>query len=140
MTTALRIAEKLRACRPHYESLRELREALRVRDLSELEWSALERRLQLTLECALDVGDMIIAWKQLPRAQRYADVFRTLGDAGVIESGLAQRLIPAAKLRNVLVHMYDKLDRSVVRQAMERGLDDIDAYARAIADYLAKQA
>lgn len=104
-----------------------------------MEWAALERYLQLTLECALDIGDMIIAWKQLPRAQRYADVFPILGKSGVIDEALAARLVPAAKLRNVLVHMYDKLDRGNLREVIEKGLRDLDAFATAVSAYARAQ-
>lgn len=111
---------------------------MRERELTEIEWAALERNLQLALECALDVGDMIIAWRQLPRAQRYADVFRILGDAGVIDRALADRLTPAAKLRNVLVHMYEEVDRKALRQSLAAGLDDLASYARAVSAFAMK--
>ncbi|MHB8584875.1 MAG: type VII toxin-antitoxin system HepT family RNase toxin [Thermoplasmatota archaeon] len=132
------IIGKIETCKPYYDHLVELRsEAARARADDWRFWDSVERNLQLALECALDVGEMVIAWKRFGLAEENRDVFRILGDRGAIDPALAERLIRAAGLRNVLVHRYGTIDREKVRKAILQDLPDLDAFAKAVARYVA---
>ena len=48
----------------------------------------------------------------------------------------AQEFQEAAKLRNILVHMYTDVDPTVIVRILEKNLDVFDEYARYIAIYL----
>jgi uncharacterized protein YutE (UPF0331/DUF86 family) len=48
----------------------------------------------------------------------------------------AQKFQEAAKLRNILVHMYTEIDKAVMSDVLENNLDDFEEYARYIAIYL----
>ena len=63
------------------------------------------------------------------KPQTYADTFRLAGQHGVIPTALAQRLLPAAGLRNRLVHDYEAIDPSRVHAAMASALEDLDQLA-----------
>ena len=53
--------------------------------------------------------------------QGYADAFRRLQAAGVIDAALADRLVRAAGFRNVVAHAYQDLDLTRVCQAASAG-------------------
>lgn len=64
----------------------------------------------------------------------YADAFRRLQAAGVIEEVLADRLVRAAGFRNVVAHAYETLDMARVHEAASRGPADLRKLLAALAD------
>lgn len=137
MMTAERILAKLASCRPYYQRLLELRPALVKPEVDWVVWSAAERNLQLALECAIDVGEMLISWKRWERPEENRDVFRILGEHGFLDRDLARRLADAAGMRNVLVHRYGELDAAKVRHAILHDLKDLEEFAREVERLLA---
>lgn len=63
----------------------------------------------------------------------YAEVFATLGKAGVIEAGLAARLRAAAGLRNLVAHQYGVLDADRVFLVARDDLDDLLTFCQQLA-------
>ena len=55
----------------------------------------------------------------------YADAFRRLQNAGIIEAALADRLVRAAGFRNLVAHAYESLDLKRVHQAATDGPGDL---------------
>ena len=72
----------------------------------------------------------------LSAPQGYADAFRRLHGAGVLESDLADRLVRAAGFRNVVAHAYDTLDMARVHQAARVGPADLRAFLAALERHL----
>jgi uncharacterized protein YutE (UPF0331/DUF86 family) len=64
----------------------------------------------------------------------YADAFRRLQAAGVLDDALADRLVRAAGFRNVVAHAYDALDMARVHEAATRGPADLRAFMAAMRD------
>jgi uncharacterized protein YutE (UPF0331/DUF86 family) len=62
----------------------------------------------------------------------YADAFRRLQAAGLIDEGMANRLVRAAGFRNVVAHAYETLDMARVHDAATRGPADLRAFLAAI--------
>lgn len=71
---------------------------------------AVERYIEVALECMIDIGEMIISKEKLKRPDTYKDVFLLLGEHGILPDDFAKDLAPAAGFRNVPVHMYAKID------------------------------
>ena len=65
--------------------------------------------------------------------QSYADAFRRLQAAGIIDDSLADCLVRAAGFRNVVAHAYERLDMARVHQAARTGPADLRAFIAAIA-------
>lgn len=66
----------------------------------------------------------------------YAEAFRRLAGAGVIDEALATRLARAAGFRNVVAHAYDHLDMGRVFRAASEGPRDLEAFLSALRDRL----
>jgi uncharacterized protein YutE (UPF0331/DUF86 family) len=78
--------------------------------------SAIERNLQQALESALDIGEVIISSENLGKPEDYQSIIIILGQAGIVPMKFAKRFREAAKLRNILVHMYTEVDPALLSQ------------------------
>jgi uncharacterized protein YutE (UPF0331/DUF86 family) len=65
--------------------------------------------------------------------QSYADAFRRLQTAELIDAALADRLVRAAGFRNLVAHAYQRLDLTRVHQAARTGPAVLRAFVAAIA-------
>jgi uncharacterized protein YutE (UPF0331/DUF86 family) len=80
---------------------------------------AIERLLQLLCESAADVALQVCKAGGYPLAASYRDVFLTLAVRGELPRALADRLVDACGMRNVLTHLYDVIDLDRVIAAVE---------------------
>lgn len=97
---------------------------------------AAERYLQLAIECALDIGNHIIADRNLRKPGTYAEIFEVLAENKVISRKLLGELEGMAAFRNILVHDYVRLDRERVYQLIQARLNCIEQLAKAYAKLL----
>jgi len=88
-----------------------------------------ERLLHLAVEAATDLLEHLLVQASQVRPQTYADTFLQAGQHGWISMELAQRLVPAAGLRNRLVHDYEAIDPRRVHAAIATALADLEALA-----------
>jgi len=100
---------------------------------------AIERYLQLSLECCIDIGEIIISSRGLRKPETYKEVIEILGEEGILPEEFAERFAEAAKFRNVLVHMYAEIDVELVHEILQNNLGDFDEFAKHIARYLEKK-
>jgi uncharacterized protein YutE (UPF0331/DUF86 family) len=63
----------------------------------------------------------------------YAEVFRSLGERGVIPADLATRLAAASGFRNLVAHRYGALDWRRVHAIASEELDDLLAFCDLLA-------
>lgn len=138
MKTKEKVARKIKNMQGYVEFLREQPADEEELLKNYLLKSAIERNLQLAIESALDIGEIIISSLNLEKPENYQSVIITLGEAGIIPEKFARRFRDAAKLRNILVHMYTEVDPAMISQILENNLDDFDEYARYIARYVDK--
>ena len=95
-----------------------------------------ERNLQIAVQCALDVGNHIIAEQVLRYPEDMGDIFSILAEAGILPADFATRVGPMAGFRNILVHDYLRIDHSKVYSALTQGLDDLLEFARYVQTWL----
>ncbi|MBZ0160120.1 MAG: DUF86 domain-containing protein [bacterium] len=89
-------------------------------------------RLLLAIEAALALCYHVSA-KHLNRVpDEYAECFGLLGDAGIIPASLMERLQQMARFRNLLVHVYWKIDYGQVHEIIRQHLGDLRSFASAI--------
>jgi len=63
----------------------------------------------------------------------FRDVFRELGERGVVPRDLADRLAAAAGLRNLVAHQYAVIDWNRIHEIASRHLDDLLAFGEELA-------
>lgn len=99
---------------------------------------AVERYMEVALECCLDVGEMIISKEKARKPESYREVIEILGELGVLPKDFAEKFAPAASLRSILVHMYARVDIEKIYEYLQNNLEDINEFAKFIAKYLEK--
>jgi uncharacterized protein YutE (UPF0331/DUF86 family) len=88
-----------------------------------------ERYLQLAIQVVLDISNHIVADDRLGAVEEYRDAIRLLGQNGFLQMELAQRLMPMAGLRNILVHDYLAVDRGKIYDLLQDCLEDFQHFA-----------
>jgi uncharacterized protein YutE (UPF0331/DUF86 family) len=97
---------------------------------------AIERYLQVALECTFDVGEMIISLGGFRKPGTYKEVIEVLGEKGVLSEEFVKRFAPAAGFRNILVHMYAEVNVEKVHKFLQENLEDFNDFVKQIAKYL----
>ena len=80
--------------------------------------------LQRACEASIDAAMHIVRVRKLGVPQETRDAFDMLGEAGIVESDLRDRLKAMVGFRNVAVHDYRKLNLEIVRAVVEKRLGD----------------
>jgi uncharacterized protein YutE (UPF0331/DUF86 family) len=89
-------------------------------------------RLLIAIEAALAVCFHVSA-KQLHQVpDEYAGCFSSLEGAGFLSPDLSTRLQQMARFRNLLVHVYWKIDYGQVYEIIATRLDDLRAFRTAM--------
>ena len=89
-------------------------------------WQATQSVIDMALALCLELD--------LGTPSSYADAFRRLAGAGRLPEDLAGRLALAAGFRNVVAHLYERLDMRRVHDAATRGPEDLRAFLRILRD------
>ena len=98
-----------------------------------------ERLLQVAIEACFDIGHHIIASEGFARPQEYREIFEILGREKILPISLVEKLVPMARFRNRLVHLYDTIKADELYMILQRDLDDFEEYIRHIVIFLEKQ-
>ena len=91
-----------------------------------------EHTLQIAIQATLDVASHIVSDRRLGEPRTNRELFDLLLRDGWLEAALAGTLRDMAGFRNILVHGYDDVDLSVVRDVLSHHLVDFDAFVAAI--------
>jgi uncharacterized protein YutE (UPF0331/DUF86 family) len=102
--------------------------------------SSCERELQVAIQCALDIGNHVIAEENLTAPEDQADIFHILGTSGILPSPFAERILPMAGFRNILVHDYLRIDHARVYSILTQALTDLEEFARHVQGWLDRKA
>ncbi len=88
--------------------------------------------LIVSIESCVDIANHIISAERYRRPSDFADTFAVLYENGLIDKELEERLQNMARFRNLLVHVYGKVDDKRVYGFLKTNLSDFDAFARQI--------
>lgn len=95
-----------------------------------------ERFLQLIIESLTDASMHVIAELELGTVNSAGDVPRLFKTHGYIDEPLEERWLRMIGFRNILVHDYLDVDRTVVHRVLQEGLDDVRVLAGVLAGFL----
>lgn len=94
--------------------------------------------LIVVTEGAIDICNHIAAKKGGRCPEDYGDCFMVLEEMRILDAALTERLMHMAKFRNLLVHLYWKVDNSRVHKIIKDDIRDIDGYLKAVSGYIAE--
>ena len=89
-------------------------------------WQATQIVIDLAVSACLSL--------KLGTPASYADAFRRLQQAGIVDVTLADRLVRAAGFRNVVAPAYETVDMARVHTAARTGPDDLRAFLALLGD------
>ena len=90
----------------------------------------------VAIEAVIDICNRIISQRRLGLPQDYSDVIKLIGQQGIVEADLVGRLVEMVKFRNMLVHIYWKIENDRLYQYLRENLGDFEAFKEAIREYL----
>ncbi len=93
---------------------------------------ALERMVQLLVECAADAGDLWLSDHGQPLGQSAMGVFQNLYRAGVLSAEVLERFRSYVTARNRIIHDYETTQPARVRADAERLAADIPPLIQAL--------
>ena len=88
--------------------------------------------LLVAIQSAIDIANHLVAEHTLRRPSTYRESFEILSESGILSADLAQRLATLAGFRNVLVHIYWRLDLEQAHGVLLREMDTLQAFAQAV--------
>ncbi|MCD6220957.1 DUF86 domain-containing protein [bacterium] len=94
--------------------------------------------LIVVTEGIIDIGNHIIAKEKARVPADYAETFDILVEIGLIPENLGENLKKMAKFRNLLVHLYWKIDDRKIYQIIKENLVDIKNFLKILLSYLNK--
>jgi len=100
--------------------------------------SAVERNIQVAIQCMLDIGNHIIAEDEFRPPEDNEDILEILSSAKIISRDFFQKIKGIGGFRNILVHNYLDIDSEKVYGYLEGDIDDFEQFAKFIIDYLAR--
>ena len=92
--------------------------------------------LIVATEAALDICNHLVSRRGQRSPADYADCIGILGEMGAIDPDLRGRLVKMARFRNLIVHLYWRVDDREVHRVIREDLTDLDVYLRAVGVYL----
>jgi uncharacterized protein YutE (UPF0331/DUF86 family) len=92
--------------------------------------------LIVAAEAALDICNHLAARRGARSPEDYADCMAVLAEIGVISLALRDRLARMARFRNLLVHLYGRVDDRRVYGVIRDDLGDFEEYLSSVARYL----
>ncbi len=101
---------------------------------------ATKYRLLIAIEAAISVCSHIISRiiKEVPKS--YSDCFALLGMHEVISKDLAENLTKMAKFRNMLIHIYWKIDDERVYEIAMDHVQDLERFIQEVKKYVERKA
>jgi uncharacterized protein YutE (UPF0331/DUF86 family) len=135
-----RLAKYIQELDTYLQHLEELQKYPLQEFLSDWRISDLaDRQLHITLEAFLTIGEMVISELGFQKPDTYADIPRILFENKVIGLELKEQLVDLARLRNVLVHDYIRLDHERVYQHVQKDTGVILEFVDAVKKFVAKK-
>ena len=95
----------------------------------------LERLFELLVAAASDILHHRLAERGLT-PDSYRGAFRMAAEQGLIPGDLSERLQEAAGMRNILVHLYERIDHEILRDSIEPALRDFGKFVALLEEQL----
>ncbi len=100
---------------------------------------AVEKLLQELIEICIDIGKHILADEQWGVANEAREIFSILQQKKVLSAAQCRQLQQMAGFRNLLVHLYEKIDEEIVFGIYRKRLGDFTKFSQTIEKFLRRK-
>jgi len=140
MLNQLGIGTRLTDLRRYFDELEPLRNiTLEEYKDDSIRRHAIERLIELIIECAIDINGLIIAGSGRRPPGDYRSSFLELTTIGVVSFEFASSLAPMARLRNMLAHEYEAMNDEEIHANIPLVLNLFSQYIAEIFHYIDKE-
>lgn len=101
-----------------------------------IKYWGIERGIQISIECVLDISNIIISTLDIEKPDTYREVILLLGKEGVLPQKFAKDIANMVSFRNILVHDYMRVDENIMIDILHNRLDDFALYIKYINHWL----
>ncbi len=132
------ICKKLGVLLSYYKEFKGVAENVSFEDYKEKIFvkRTIEREIQLIVECATDINNMILRKLEKGPSKDYFNSFIDLAENNVLDMEFALKIAPSTGLRNILVHEYQKIDDEIVFKSIDNIFRYYLEYIGIISSYL----
>ena len=95
---------------------------------------AVERLFQLCIEAMADLLGHALMERGVAHPDTYAEIFAEAAQRGILGGELGSRLEEAARMRNLIVHLYDRIDLDRLADAVPFLLEDTKHFIGRLAE------
>lgn len=93
---------------------------------------AVQKMLQEMVEICMDIGKHIIADEGFRFPENSKDIFTVLHENNVLSKNVVSTMHNMVGFRNIVIHLYEKIDLEIVYGIYKRHLNDFDSFASEI--------
>ena len=103
-----------------------------------LRYWGIERGIQISIECILDISNIIIATLDIEKPDTYREVILSLGKEKVLPTSFSKEIANMISFRNILVHDYTRVDEKVILDILHHHLDDFSRSIKHINEWISE--
>lgn len=101
--------------------------------------NAVQHMIEVMIEICIDIGNHIIADEGWTPPSSNREIFEILAEKKVISRALMRMSKQMVGFRNVVVHMYERVDLELVYGIYRRHLNDFERFALAVEKFLKRR-
>ena len=131
------ITEKVRMIEEYLDKTKEIFEAEdNQKILNSNNLHVLERLFQLMVDAMIDVNNYLVKGLELEPPNSIQGSFEILSEHSIVSSELAIKIAPVVGLRNKIVHVYEKVDKTFFIGQFRKNINDFNQYITEILKYI----
>lgn len=93
-----------------------------------IKYWGIERGLHISIECVMDIANIIISSIGIEKPDTYREIILALGKEKVIPLEFAKQIANMASFRNILVHDYMKVEEDIMIDVLKNRLEDFSRF------------
>jgi len=99
----------------------------------------IERGVQISIECVLDISNIIISTMDIEKPDTYRECILILGKEDILPKKMAKEIANMVSFRNILVHDYMKVDEKIMVSILKNHLDDFAKFMNYINNWIGRK-
>ncbi len=99
---------------------------------------AVERLIQLVVECVIEIGEDLISMTGLKKPEVYRETFVILAKEGIVNEELSTKLQHLVEFRNKLVHAYTTVSMERIYELYTKEMNAASEFIAVARQFLAK--
>lgn len=101
-----------------------------------LRYWGIERGVQISIECVLDISNIIISTLDIDKPDTYREAILILGKNKILSQKFSKEIANMVSFRNILVHDYMRVDEKIMVDILHNHLYDFANFIKYINEWI----